>query len=77
MGILTGATWAVVLIKDFDVAKERLSPALTPRNRRNLAVSCAVKALASAINHGPRLKYSLTCQNPFDAVTPGTIEQHG
>src|SRR5258705_922720 len=37
----------------------------------------AIKTLASAINHGPRLKYSLTCQNPFDAIAPRTIEQHG
>jgi len=41
-------TRVVVLIKDFDSAKQRLSPALDPRRRRLLAVSMAVKALAAA-----------------------------
>jgi 2-phospho-L-lactate guanylyltransferase len=35
MGI--GATWVVVLIKDFDSAKERLRPALGTKSRRQLA----------------------------------------
>jgi 2-phospho-L-lactate guanylyltransferase len=41
-------TRVVVLIKDFDSAKQRLSPALDAKRRRALAVSMAVRALTAA-----------------------------
>jgi 2-phospho-L-lactate/phosphoenolpyruvate guanylyltransferase len=41
-------TRVVVLIKDFDAAKQRLSPALDARRRRELSGSLALKALTSA-----------------------------
>ena len=47
------STWVVVLIKDFNSAKERLQPALGPRSRRALArknAKLAVRA-ASAGDH--------------------------
>jgi 2-phospho-L-lactate guanylyltransferase len=46
-------TWVVVLIKDFNSAKQRLQPALSPRSRRALArknAELAVRA-ASAGDH--------------------------
>jgi 2-phospho-L-lactate/phosphoenolpyruvate guanylyltransferase len=43
-----GATWVVVLIKDFDAAKQRLRPALSPAERRELAQANARKALVAA-----------------------------
>jgi 2-phospho-L-lactate/phosphoenolpyruvate guanylyltransferase len=43
------ATWVIVLIKDFDSAKQRLRPALDPASRRALARANAERAvLASA-----------------------------
>ncbi|TMC13754.1 MAG: 2-phospho-L-lactate guanylyltransferase [Chloroflexi bacterium] len=44
---MTGAR-VVVLVKDFGSAKQRLSPALDPDRRRELAVELARKALAAA-----------------------------
>lgn len=46
MGIAN--TWVVVLIKDFDSAKERLRPALGTRSRRALARSNAHLAVTAA-----------------------------
>ena len=41
-------TRVVVLVKDFDSAKQRLAPALDPPARRRLAVELAERALAAA-----------------------------
>jgi 2-phospho-L-lactate guanylyltransferase len=51
MGV--GKTWVVVLIKDFDSAKERLRPALGTKSRRALARRNALLAVnaASAGDH--------------------------
>jgi 2-phospho-L-lactate guanylyltransferase len=43
-----GPVWVVVLIKDFDAAKQRLRPALDPAQRRDLARENARLALAAA-----------------------------
>ena len=43
-----GLIWVVVLIKDFDTAKQRLGPALDPPARRELARQNARLALAAA-----------------------------
>jgi 2-phospho-L-lactate guanylyltransferase len=43
-----GLTWVVVLIKDFDSAKQRLRPALGTRSRRALARRNAHLAVAAA-----------------------------
>jgi 2-phospho-L-lactate guanylyltransferase len=42
------STWVIVLIKDFDSAKQRLQPALGPRSRRALARRNAELAVAAA-----------------------------
>lgn len=42
------ATWVVVLVKDFDSAKQRLSPALGARSRRALARNNARLAVRAA-----------------------------
>ncbi len=42
------ATWVVVLIKDFDSAKQRLRPALAPKERRALALRNAQLAVQAA-----------------------------
>ena len=42
-----GADWVVVLVKDFDQAKQRLHPALDPGQRRELARENARLALAA------------------------------
>jgi 2-phospho-L-lactate guanylyltransferase len=42
------STWVIVLIKDFDSAKQRLQPALGPRSRRALARRNAQLAVAAA-----------------------------
>ncbi len=42
------ATWVVVLVKDFELAKQRLRPALDPGQRRELARENARLALAAA-----------------------------
>ncbi|MEP7104693.1 MAG: hypothetical protein ABI838_02465, partial [Chloroflexota bacterium] len=41
-------TWVIVLVKDFDTAKQRLSPALAPAVRRELAIADAERAIAAA-----------------------------
>lgn len=43
-----GPVWVVVLVKDFDQAKQRLRPALDPGQRRELARENARLALAAA-----------------------------
>ena len=42
------ATWIVVLVKDFDSAKQRLSPAMGARSRRALARNNARLAVGAA-----------------------------
>ncbi|HEY8643164.1 MAG TPA: hypothetical protein VIO84_10430, partial [Candidatus Dormibacteraeota bacterium] len=46
-------TWVIVLVKDFDTAKQRLSPALEPAARRALAMANAERAIraAAAVGH--------------------------
>jgi 2-phospho-L-lactate guanylyltransferase len=46
MGI--GEVWVVVLVKDFDSAKQRLGPALDPAERRALARRNAERAIRAA-----------------------------
>src|SRR5256886_13290571 len=41
-------TWVVVLIKDFDTAKQRLQPAMGAKSRRALARRNARRAVAAA-----------------------------
>lgn len=43
-----GATWVVVLVKDFQLAKQRLRPALSPPERQDLARGNARRALVAA-----------------------------
>lgn len=45
---LVGPTWVIVLVKDFDSAKQRLGPALDPAARRALARRNAERAIRSA-----------------------------
>jgi 2-phospho-L-lactate guanylyltransferase len=45
---MTDVTWVVVLVKDFDLAKQRLRPALDPPARRELAIENARRALSAA-----------------------------
>lgn len=49
------ATWIVVLVKDFDSAKQRLGPALDPRSRRTLARRNAERAVRAASAGDQRL----------------------
>ncbi len=42
------STWVVVLVKDFDSAKQRLGPALDPARRRALARRNATRAIRAA-----------------------------
>jgi 2-phospho-L-lactate/phosphoenolpyruvate guanylyltransferase len=44
----SGATWVVVLIKEFGSAKQRLQPALSPAERQRLAEDNARRALRAA-----------------------------
>ena len=48
MGVSAGKAWVVVLIKDFDSAKRRLSPVLGSKSRRALARANARLAVAAA-----------------------------
>jgi 2-phospho-L-lactate guanylyltransferase len=48
-------TWIVVLVKDFDSAKQRLGPALDPKARRTLARRNAERAVRAAAAGGRRL----------------------
>jgi 2-phospho-L-lactate guanylyltransferase len=41
-------TWVIVLVKDFDSAKQRLGPALDPAARRKLALTNARRAIRAA-----------------------------
>lgn len=43
-----GTTWVIVLVKDFDSAKQRLGPALDPAARRKLARRNAERAIRAA-----------------------------
>ena len=45
-------TWVIVLVKDFDTAKQRLSPALEPGARRELAIANAERAIRAAAGVG-------------------------
>ncbi|HEX7264612.1 MAG TPA: 2-phospho-L-lactate guanylyltransferase [Candidatus Dormibacteraeota bacterium] len=49
------STWVVVLVKDFDSAKQRLVPALDPAERRALARRNAVRAIRAAAAGDRRL----------------------
>ena len=49
------STWVVVLVKDFDSAKQRLGPALGPAERRTLARRNATRAIRSAAAGDRRL----------------------
>ena len=42
------STWAIVLVKDFGTAKQRLGPALDPRARRALARRNAERAIRAS-----------------------------
>ena len=48
MGLSGSPVWVVVLVKDFEQAKQRLRPALDPGQRRELARENARLALAAA-----------------------------
>jgi 2-phospho-L-lactate guanylyltransferase len=48
-------TWMIVLVKDFDSAKQRLGPALDPKARRTLARRNAERAVRAAAAGGRRL----------------------
>src|SRR5262245_37127837 len=48
MGMSVSPVWIVVLVKDFEQAKQRLRPALDPGQRRELARENARLALAAA-----------------------------
>jgi 2-phospho-L-lactate guanylyltransferase len=45
---MSNLIWVVVLVKDFDLAKQRLRPALDPPARRELAIENARRALSAA-----------------------------
>jgi 2-phospho-L-lactate guanylyltransferase len=45
-------TWVIVLVKDFDTAKQRLSPALEPGARRELAMANAERAIGAGAGAG-------------------------
>ena len=45
-------TWIVVLVKDFDSAKQRLEPALEPAARRQLAIANAERAIRAGAQVG-------------------------
>jgi len=44
--------WVIVLVKDFDTAKQRLGPALEPAARRQLAIANAERAILAAAGVG-------------------------
>jgi 2-phospho-L-lactate guanylyltransferase len=52
---VAGATWVVILVKDFDAAKQRLSPALDAGTRRRLAVENAERAIRAGAAFEHRL----------------------
>ncbi len=49
------STWVIVLVKDFDSAKQRLGPALEPAARRKLARTNAQRAVRAAAAGDRRL----------------------
>ncbi len=49
------STWVIVLVKDFDSAKQRLGPALDPAERRKLARSNTARAIRAAAAGDRRL----------------------
>jgi 2-phospho-L-lactate guanylyltransferase len=49
------STWVIVLVKDFDSAKQRLGPALDPVERRTLARRNATRAIRAAAAGDRRL----------------------
>jgi len=49
------STWVIVLVKDFDSAKQRLGPALEPAARRKLARANAQRAIRAAAAGDHRL----------------------
>jgi 2-phospho-L-lactate guanylyltransferase len=55
MGMSKTDTWVVVLVKDFDSAKQRLGPALDPASRRALARRNAERAMRAAAAGEQRL----------------------
>lgn len=48
-------TRVIVLVKDFDTAKQRLSPVLDPASRRRLAIANAERAIRAGAEVGPVL----------------------
>jgi 2-phospho-L-lactate/phosphoenolpyruvate guanylyltransferase len=52
---MSGNDWVIVLVKDFASAKQRLGPALDPRQRRSLARRNAQRAIRAAGAGGHRL----------------------
>jgi 2-phospho-L-lactate/phosphoenolpyruvate guanylyltransferase len=53
--VIKTVTWVVVLVKDFDSAKQRLGPALDPSSRRALARRNAERAVRAASAGDQRL----------------------
>jgi 2-phospho-L-lactate guanylyltransferase len=53
--LIKTVTWVVVLVKDFDSAKQRLGPALDPSSRRALARRNAERAVRAASAGDQRL----------------------
>jgi len=53
--VTTKTTWVIVLIKDFNSAKQRLQPALGPKARRELARRNAQLAVRAAARAGDRV----------------------
>jgi 2-phospho-L-lactate guanylyltransferase len=53
--VIKTVTWVVVLVKDFDSAKQRLGPALDPSSRRTLARRNAERAVRAASAGDQRL----------------------
>src|ERR1700674_828033 len=50
-----GESWVIVLIKDIDLAKQRLGPVLDPKARRELARRNAERAIRAATAGDKRL----------------------
>jgi 2-phospho-L-lactate guanylyltransferase len=53
--VIKTVTWVIVLVKDFDSAKQRLGPALDPSSRRALARRNAERAVRAASAGDQRL----------------------
>jgi 2-phospho-L-lactate guanylyltransferase len=52
---VSAPAWIIILIKDLDSAKSRLTSVLLPAARRQLALTNAQRAVDAAINVGPTL----------------------